>query len=375
MIPDLLNLLTPEERAAWALCEGATPGPWVDMTSAGPDVGAFDGEIRAALSFAHICSDVPGDDRKNDRAFIAGSRDALPAALTTIATLRAEHVAYRANADDLFQEMRVRGEALQRDLRDAESAASVEASEADRLRAELRAVADLLQEVGVLGIASTMDAVVVSGQPSARDLLTWAAKAMDAWPEERQTLRAELNGILDDARVLAAAVGVPADSDAPMTEALRRVEAQRDALAMAEEREREMVIARDILRETLAEQQRAFVIGLDLAQRTADAEIAELRATLANDRGEGEPPSEGWKRNTTGDGMWERILAMRPSWTSEQEGEPTDTLIVGRDDDVHWRWERYVDNGAGQRLVGGVGGIECARTAMKAADDAVRGAT
>lgn len=146
MNAELLAMLTPEERAAWALCEGATPGPWVDMTSAGPDVGAFDGEIRAALSFAHICSDVPGDDRENDRAFIAESRDALPAALTTIATLRAE----------------------------------------------LRAVADLLQEVGVLGIASTMDAVVVSGQPSARDLLTWAAKAMDAWPEERQTLRAEV---------------------------------------------------------------------------------------------------------------------------------------------------------------------------------------
>lgn len=294
MTPELLAMLTPEEREAWKTCREPRCGKGCDEY-----IGGFPQPTTCGLGRGHrgVCD--PNDDREV-------SPSDLAAALTTIATLRAEHVAYRANADDLFQEMRVRGEALQRDLRDAESAASVEASEADRLRAEL-------------------------------------------------------NGILDDARVLAAAVGIPADSDAPMTEALRRVE--------------EFVAARDILRETLAEQQRAFVIGLDLAQRTADAEIAELRATLANDRGEGEPPSEGWKRNTTGDGMWERILAMRPSWTSEQEGEPTDTLIVGRDDDVHWRWERYADSGAGQRLVGGVGGIECARTAMKAADDAVKGAT
>lgn len=292
MIPDLLNLLTPEERAAWALCEGATPGPWVDMTSAGHDVGAFDGEIRAALSFAHICSDVPGDDRKNDRAFIAGSRDALPAALTTIATLRAEHVAYRANADDLFQEMRVRGEALQRDLRDAESAASVEASEADRLRAELRAVADLIQEVGVLGIASTMDAVVVSGQPSARDLLTWAAKAMDAWPEERQALRAE---------------------------------------------------------------------------------VAELRAALANDRGEGEPPSEGWKRNETGESTWEKVLATQQP-DGDFDPEPTDILNVYRDGGS-WAWERRTDQPGKTLALIATGRADTARACMRAADDAVKGAT
>jgi hypothetical protein len=128
------------------------------------------------------------------------------------------------------------------------------------------------------------------------------------------------------------------------------------------------------LRDHLRKQQEAFIAGLELAQRTADAEIAELRATLANEQGEG-PPIDGWRRNTTNDGVWERVLAMRPSWTLEGEGEPTDTLIVGRDDDVHWRWERYTDSGAGQRLVGGVGGIECARTAMRAADAAVKGAT
>ena len=312
MIPDLLNLLTPEERAAWALCEGATPGPWVDMTSAGHDVGAFDGEIRAALSFTHICSDVPGDDRENDRAFIAGSRDALPAALTTIATLRAEHVAYRANADDLFQEMRVRGEALQRDLRDAESAASVEASEADRLRAELRAVADLIQEVGVLGIASTMDAVVVSGQPSARDLLTWAAKAMDTWPEERQVLRAEVA----------------------------------------------------TLRETLAEQQRAFVIGLDLAQRTADAEIAELRARLTtgiglplgvNDR-DGNPVHVG-----------DTLAFLGSVWNRGVE-DPPDHVFVVRFDRGQVHFDGTVsDIGDYCRIV--------KRWNEKAADDAVKGAT
>ena len=134
------------------------------------------------------------------------------------------------------------------------------------------------------------------------------------------------------------------------------------------------------MRVTLDEVQ---VLAIDLGRdsevlrdhlRKRDAEIAELRATLANEHGEG-PPIDGWRRNTTNDGVWERVLAMRPSWTSEDEGEPTDTLIVGRDDDVHWRWERYTDSGAGQRLVGGVGGIECARTAMRAADAAVKGAT
>lgn len=224
MTPELLAMLTPEEAKAWALCEGATPGPWVDMTSAGSDGGAFNGEIRAALSFTHICSDVPGDDRESDRAFIAGSRDALPAALTTIATLRDE----------------------------------------------LRAVADLIQEVGVLGIASTMDAVVVSGQPSARDLLTWAAKAMDAWPEERQTLRAE---------------------------------------------------------------------------------VAELRATLANDRGEGEPPSEGWKWNQHAR-FWHRGSRDRTAYWND----------FGRS----WWWQ-VGDTTSGP--------YKSARSAMKAADDAVKGAT
>ena len=90
MTPAQLAALTPEEREAWALCEAATPGPWVDMTSAGPDVGAFDGEIRSAQSFTHICSDPDCDDRPNDRAFIANARTALPAALETIATLRAD---------------------------------------------------------------------------------------------------------------------------------------------------------------------------------------------------------------------------------------------------------------------------------------------
>ena len=77
MIPDLLNLLTPEERAAWALCEGATPGPWVDMTSAGHDVGAFDGEIRAATLAEQQRAFVIGLDLAQRTAFTEA--DPVPA--------------------------------------------------------------------------------------------------------------------------------------------------------------------------------------------------------------------------------------------------------------------------------------------------------
>lgn len=268
MTPELLNLLTPEEAKAWALCESC--GPYADMG----DDGTFAGEVRRCSDFALVHQDC---DDSNARKFIAEASVALPLALTTIATLRADLAEVQARYGRAWE--------------------------------ALCTIGDAVDKAGHYTLIP--------------ERALHAGNAVNALIDEADELRAE----------------------------------------------------NTTLRETLAEQQRAFVIGLDLAQRTADAEIAELRATLANDRGEGEPPSEGWKRNTTGDGMWERILAMRPSWTSEQEGEPTDTLIVGRDDDVHWRWERYVDNGAGQRLGGGVGGIECARTAMRAADDAVKGAT
>lgn len=58
-----------------------------------------------------------------------------------------------------------------------------------------------------------------------------------------------------------------------------------------------VVKERDELRAPQADQQRAFVVRLQVATAPIEplrAEIAELRATLANERGEGEPPVEGW---------------------------------------------------------------------------------
>lgn len=88
------------------------------------------------------------------------------------------------------------------------------------------------------------------------------------------------------------------------------------------------------LRKLLAEQQRAFIEGM----RVVEAERAELLATLANERGEGEPPVEGW----TWDGSaWllgdldedgEQFVVLRdatgPGWEAQLHEAEDDTCDV-----------------------------------------------
>ncbi len=50
-------------------CSRATPGPWVD-TSTSSDIGS----IHLVVDYVEICQDPYMDDRKNDRTFIANSR-------------------------------------------------------------------------------------------------------------------------------------------------------------------------------------------------------------------------------------------------------------------------------------------------------------
>jgi hypothetical protein len=60
------------------------------------------------------------------------------------------------------------------------------------LRRDLANLRDLVTECGILGIASTVDAAVIGETVTAETLLTWAVRAMERWPEERQELRARL---------------------------------------------------------------------------------------------------------------------------------------------------------------------------------------
>lgn len=77
--------LTTEEgiAALEAICEAATPGPWVDLTD------SLDA-IYAVEPYGQICRDPDMDDRPEDRAFIVAARTALPEALAEIRALRQE---------------------------------------------------------------------------------------------------------------------------------------------------------------------------------------------------------------------------------------------------------------------------------------------
>lgn len=245
MTPELLNLLTPEERATYD-------------DAAGFGFGASDALRR-----------------------IQSMRTALPAALTTIATLRADYrtlqerfgrawealctigdavdkaghytlIPERAmHVGDAVNALIAEADQLRRDRHDAESAASAEAAEADRLRAE-----------------------------------------------------------------------------------------------------------NATLRHHLAEQQRAFVVGLEVVQQAKNEEIVELRATLDNERGEGVPPSPGWVYGQPwgmcDDAAW--FNATHKVWFGPAAGIPWS----GRN---CWYWAANGKEGAA---------VSTARAGMQAADAAVK---
>lgn len=193
MTPELLALLSPEERAAWALCEGATPGPWIagytpSYLSHGQRAdGASRAEdpltIRSPAHTEEIATIwtylLP---TTGNAAHIADARTSLPAALTTIATLRADYAEAQARYGRAWEALCTIGDAVDK-------------------AGHYTLIPERALHVG---------------------------DAVNALIAEADQLRAE----------------------------------------------------NATMRETLAEQQRAFVIGLDLAQRTADAEVAELRTRL-----------------------------------------------------------------------------------------------
>ncbi len=70
---------------------------------------------------------------------------------------------------------------------------------------------------------------------------------------------------------------------------------------------------------------------LDLARRIV-AERAELLATLANERGEGEPPSEGWEWDgvswsiSTDDGAVVDVVRLPAGWRVYKSGAPDESV-------------------------------------------------
>lgn len=88
-----------------------------------------------------------------------------------------------------------------------------------------------------------------------------------------------------------------------------------------------------------------------------DAEIAELRASLANERGKGEPPGDGWRWNA---GTW---------WWSPPDWIPL--AYVMRDRPGGWTWYYTARDpilGSGPVLASGTS--PTARAAMCAASEA-----
>lgn len=96
------------------------------------------------------------------------------------------------------------------------------------------------------------------------------------------------------------------------------------------------------------------------------AERDELAQTLANERGEGPPPSEGWTYSTENtEGYWRRELGGEKHISATFGLHPEDELAGW-----HW-WIVTVPGGDTDRLVQHVSGwARFARDAMKAADSA-----
>lgn len=90
MSPELLAHLTPEERAVWDACAAATAPPW-----------HLSADRQTLTQTNHVTRDVwTIPHTLEDMDFIAAARPALPVALRTIATLRAELAEVQATLDN-----------------------------------------------------------------------------------------------------------------------------------------------------------------------------------------------------------------------------------------------------------------------------------
>ena len=260
MTPEQTALLTPEERAAWEACEGAPAAPWIgdrndgtvkyEVLSSDLDAGGNRDPVIRGCNNNHeppygLLSD--GAER-----FVLNARTSLPAALTTIANLRADYAEAQARYGRAWE--------------------------------ALCTIGDAVDKAGHYTLI----------------------------PER------------------ALQVGVAVDA---------------------------LIAERDELRDHLRKQQDAFVVGLEVAQRTADAEIAELKATIANEAGQGPPPSEGWEWDEVDGGWMLRTagspLALVERWTSSTHERPYWTVATDKD---YSRETPYPN----------------ARAAMKAADLAIK---
>ena len=104
--------------------------------------------------------------------------------------------------------------------------------------------------------------------------------------------------------------------------------------------------------------------------------IAELEATLANERGEGEPPSEGWARNDIDpkrEGVaWYVRWEADGSEPQEDDTEQTRVAWVRRTEGcmIEWMWEIEKSVGRMSDPMLASGRAPTARAAMIAADAA-----
>lgn len=134
------------------------------------------------------------------------------------------------------------------------------------------------------------------------------------------------------------------------------------------------------LREALEAARRERVLsrrGTERARRQRDAQVrltndlvarvAELEATLANERGEGEPPVPGWRtRRRAGEARWV-LHNERPGRVLDVVRQMSDTprTIVS-----HW-WDREVDADGTVIMTHSEGEARTMRAAMLAASEAL----
>lgn len=98
-------------------------------------------------------------------------------------------------------------------------------------------------------------------------------------------------------------------------------------------------------------------------------DLAEALATLANERGEGEPPVEGWTARPRGDLVrWVRFSA-RPGRTLDVVRQASDEPGVVR---CHW-WDREIDKDGDVTATYAEGYAPTFRAAMRAASERLRG--
>ena len=121
---------------------------------------------------------------------------------------------------------------------------------------------------------------------------------------------------------------------------------------------------------------RERIAALEEERDAALARVAELEATLANERGEGEPPSEGWARNDIDpkrEGVaWYVRWEADGSEPQDDDTEQTRVAWVRRTEGcmIEWMWEIEKSVGRMSDPMLASGRAPTARDAMIAADAA-----